>query len=210
LSRLNVRLEEKTVQLEETNVLLDQTKEQLGQAIERGGQRARKLVAERLHSEIQHYFSTGIVLLNKCMKKQNTDETIEEALSELKDGKEAGRRIMEDLYPPEFDDPHATFLDWMQALAKRNSKLLPTDVQDSSNKSINQIDRERAMSIHLILSNALLNIYKHAEATQARISCSSQADAYVIAVSDDGKGMARENGGQPVSTSYGLSDMKAQ
>jgi signal transduction histidine kinase len=195
--------------LKDLNIKLTDTKYELGHALESGAQQGRKNVTKELHSDVQHFLSMSRVLIQPIADTGN--QNAQKAFDAVSQGLDAVRRIINNLDPPEFENPKATFLEWVEALAKRNSLQVPIMIEDNTNGSINQLDRQNGRLAYEIVQNALVNVCKHAQATQAKVSISSKGESFAIVVSDDGKGLPP--GWSEHSDrwkSHGVSGMKAQ
>ncbi|HEY9775386.1 MAG TPA: CHASE2 domain-containing protein [Planktothrix sp.] len=203
------RVRKRNVELVQANTELSSTKDKLGRALESGAEHERKRVTTEIHDETQDYFSMVKAMIKPMSEKG--DANAKRAFDAVSEGLAGLRRIMHNLYPPEFEDENATFLQLVKELAKRKSSQMPTEVRDETDQKINQLARSNWFPAYRIVQQALANAAAHAEPSQAIINLSIKDSAFVITVTDDGKGLP-EGGIESAarSGSYGTDSMRAR
>jgi two-component system sensor histidine kinase UhpB len=100
------------------------------------------------------------------------------------------RRIISDLRPSVLDHLGVwTAIEWYAGQIEERTGL-PCKVSISAEVAAIEVDPERATAMFRIVQEALTNFVRHARASRAEIRIRREAGAVMIAVEDDGVGIA--------------------
>ena len=150
----------------------------------------RKRIARELHDDTIQAMAAASRRLDSLTTGQEISENLREPLEELQRDIDESlmrtRRLMQDLRPPTLE-----YLGLLPALRE-----LITQVQEQCSIKIDLRTRgsgrhfspENELLVYRIVQEALRNIWKHSEATEAEFAVEFDEDKTIITISDNGKG----------------------
>lgn len=200
-------LTERNQELENMNAELARARWELGSAIDRGAEQERKDIADGLHDEMLPKLQHAASLLEPLTEKDISIDGLEPALSTLKDARVRMRRLMKGLNPPSLEVGLVDAIDDLILDAggsSLNIKFRPT----VDKQSLEELDKNSTRRIFRIVQEAINNIDKHAEATEAQINLSVEGEQLVLIIADNGKGLPER--GNEDGDSYGLFGMRTK
>ena len=144
----------------------------------------------------------------KVLPKKNAEKNLTELSYLVKDSIKEVREIAYDLHPHQLEQ-----LGLQKAIESAIKKIAYIS-NINFNMSISKIDKyfNEQDSIHFfrIVQEAVYNIYKHSNATNAVIDIHKKSNQIFVDINDDGKGFDKElqfQNGKPVQEGLGLSNM---
>ena len=169
----------------------------------------RTIIAREIHDELGqsltalkmdvswlgNNFSAGLEALKEkiAVMLKYIDETIKTV-----------QRISAELRPGILDDLGCmAAIEW---LAQELQKRTEICCEVSSTFDCDTLDRCRATALFRIVQEALTNICRHAEATQARVSLEASGNTLTVSITDNGKGISETSISDP--DSLGLIGMR--
>ena len=156
----------------------------------------RTRIARELHDELGQAL-TGLKLdlawMERRLNRHSQSELVDRCgslLGRLDDVNVSVRRIITELRPSVLDQLGlADAIEWQaQDFAARTGLELELDIQDDCNSPQDGI----ASAVFRMLQEALTNIAKHANATRVRVALRTVSCVLSLEVSDDGRGITRE------------------
>lgn len=168
-------------------------------------------VARALHDEMGSSLTAVNMDLMSVRQRLGEDSALGERLarasSTLKSTVEGLRRIIEDLRPSMLESLglREAVRSWAKEYAERSGIPLTIDIPDE----IPQLPAGSPIGLFRIAQEALANSVRHAKASAIRLSMRVEKDRVILAVADDGVGIApRSSGtGRP---QHGLLAMREQ
>jgi signal transduction histidine kinase len=180
-------------------------------------ERERTRWAREIHDEtVQGLGALRLMLANA--RDLHNDDALHNAVGEVLEGLgneiEGLRHLITELRPAALDD--LGLVPALEALARRAQAIDGLDVQTEIDLDLGpeeRLDAELESTVYRVVQEALTNVSRHAQATQALISISSREGTIRVAVTDDGKGLP--SGGVPAGPrgdglqgGFGLSGMR--
>lgn len=149
----------------------------------------RDRIARDLHdSIIQDLFAIGLSLqgLSERTEDEVTTAMLDDAVDRLDDAVEALRRYIYELKTS--DELRRGFSDRMTDLVDRLSGPYPTIVELSLDPGVDRLDARTAEEALKLLTEALSNALRHAQASKVSVSAVVAGEHVVLTVADDGRG----------------------
>jgi signal transduction histidine kinase len=181
-------------------------------------ERERTRWAREIHDEtVQGLGALRLKLANA--RDLHDEQTLEVAVGDVLEGLgneiEGLRHLITELRPAALDD--LGLVPALEALARRAQAIDGLDVQTEIDLDLGpedqRLDAELESTIYRVVQEALTNVSRHAQATQAVVSVSSHDGVVRVAVTDDGQGLSA-NGhpqgprGDGLEGGFGLSGMR--
>jgi signal transduction histidine kinase len=169
----------------------------------------KSALSRELHDELGGLLVAARMDLSWLQQRLPTsDPSIEQRFKRIHESLSAGvdlkRRVVEELRPTLLDNMGLyTALRWQFKETCRRAGLKCTETIPESEPKFNP---DAAIGVFRIAQEALTNILKHAEAKSANLVIGIEGDAFVLRVSDDGKGIPVNR--LQTSTSHGLASMR--
>lgn len=169
-------------------------------------QNIRNTIAQDLHDDIGSTLSSISILSNLAIKEKNTNQTLA-SMHEIKDSSVTLMEKMDDIVwsiNPRNDSLDNLFLRirrFATSLFEAKNIDYTITIQDINDLTF---PMEWRQHIYLILKEAINNLVKYAEATQASIRINYQNDILEIYIQDNGKGFDVSN----TFNGNGLTSMK--
>jgi signal transduction histidine kinase len=153
----------------------------------------RKRIAQELHDGMAGKLGALRFYINSLMRRaQNTrDHQLDEAVfdkveNELKESIEEIRSISHNLMPVDFSK--ISFTELIQKHIALFSSKKGLDVASDITNDLNNQSQLLQLSLYRIISELINNIYKHAQASNAKIVCKKEAESILLSVEDNGIG----------------------
>jgi PAS domain S-box-containing protein len=160
---------------------------------------ARRRLERNLHDGAQQRLVALLLLLRNAQRGSlPIAEALDEALAELAAAVRELRELAQGLHPSALSDRGLGAA--LRIVAARSPVRVELDVTDTP------IDTNVAVAAYYIVSEALTNVAKYAEATRAAVRVRETDRALVVVVEDDGKGGADASLGTGIA---GLADRVA-
>jgi signal transduction histidine kinase len=169
----------------------------------------KSALSRELHDELGGLLVAARMDLSWLQQRLPTsDPSIEQRFKRIHESLSAGvdlkRRVVEELRPTLLDNMGLyTALRWQFKETCRRAGLKCTETIPESEPKFSP---DAAIGVFRIAQEALTNILKHAEAKSANLVIGVEGDAFVLRVSDDGKGIPVNR--LQTSTSHGLASMR--
>ncbi len=193
LQRAHDELEQR---VRERTTALRQTSEQLRRLAARQDdilEREHKRISREIHDELGQNLTAlniGLTMLDRLglpeaalPRIQGLTKVVEQMLSTV-------QRISQELRPTHLDDLGLTAaLDWLIREFRKNTGI---DVQLQLAPEEPRVNSEQAIAIYRMVQEALTNVARHAKAQLVRVRLGILAGHLVVAVKDDGLGIAPE------------------
>jgi two-component system, NarL family, sensor histidine kinase DevS len=160
-------------------------------------ERERERWARELHDETVQ--GLGVLRMQLANARDSGDPTqIEVAIKEVSEGLQREitgiRHLITELRPAALDDLGLEAA--LDALARRAEAVyglhVQTEVQLTPEHEHERLDAELETTVYRIMQEALNNVSRHAEASNASLSVSERDGTLVATVTDDGKGLPPE------------------
>jgi PAS domain S-box-containing protein len=158
----------------------------------KAGDEQRRRLERNLHDGAQQRLVAATLMLRIAQARQRTDpgsaqELLAEAARELDAGLEELRELARGLHPGALTDHGLRRA--VEALGNR----LPLRVEIDVPKE--RLPEQLEATAYYVVSEALTNVVKHAQATAARVAIARDTGMLRLAITDDGRGGADESGG---------------
>jgi signal transduction histidine kinase len=169
----------------------------------------KSALSRELHDELGGLLVAARMDLSWLQQRLPTnDPSIEQRFKRIHESLSAGvdlkRRVVEELRPTLLDNMGLyTALRWQFKETCRRAGLKCTETIPEMEPKFNP---DAAIGVFRIAQEALTNILKHAEARSANLVIGIEGDAFVLRVSDDGKGIPASR--LQTNTSHGLASMR--
>lgn len=152
-----------------------------GRLAEAAAQERRRLERDLHDGAQQRILATGmrLRLLQERLPPDHGAE-VDVAVRELRDAVEELRRIAQGVRPSRLDDGLAAAL-----VAVRQTTPLPVELEVGDLPEVSEL---RALTAYLVVSEAVANALKHAQASCVRVRVGALDDRLTVAVVDDGLG----------------------
>lgn len=152
----------------------------------------RRRIARELHDSLGQELSAAKMMADKMAMDNRSPESAREAadISELIDHSiQQVRSISYLLHPPLLDEIglHSALQFYLEGFTKRSGIEISFDVQPAD---FPRLPLEMETAIFRIFQEALTNVFRHAEAREARISLVREDHQVVGTVQDNGKGIS--------------------
>jgi signal transduction histidine kinase len=203
------RAEEKTKQAEQTLRSFQEQLRDLATHLQERQEEERRCIAREIHDELAQTLTALKIDTSWLMRRlDKAPRAVQERLKEmgalLETLVNSVRRIGTELRPDVLDDLGLTAaIEWqLQDVHKRTG----IDYELSLPSEDIPLDQGRATAMFRIFQEALTNVLRHAEASKAVVRVMQQADALLLEVADDGKGITPEQ--LTDRTSLGLLSMR--
>jgi signal transduction histidine kinase len=183
-------------------------------------ERERTRWAREIHDEtVQGLGALRLKLANA--RDLHDEQTLEVAVGDVLEGLgneiEGLRHLITELRPAALDD--LGLVPALEALARRAQAIDGLDVQTEIDLDLGPIedgrrlDAELESTIYRVVQEALTNVSRHAQATQAIVSVSGRGEAIRVSVTDDGQGLSANGAplgprGDGLEGGFGLSGMR--
>jgi two-component system sensor histidine kinase UhpB len=201
--------EEKTRQAEQTLRSFQEQLRDLATHLQERQEEERRCIAREIHDELAQTLTALRIDTSWLMRRlDKAPRAVQERLKEmgalLETLVNSVRRIGTELRPDVLDDLGLTAaIEWqLQDVHKRTG----IDYELSLPSEDIPLDQWRATAMFRIFQEALTNVLRHAEASKAVVRVMQQADALLLEVADDGKGITPEQ--LTDRTSLGLLSMR--
>ena len=179
----------------------------------------RRYVARELHDGVaQTTLQLGFqaAICRKLLERGNF-EMLAQELSALEARVQLAstqvREVIADLRPPRLE-PDAPLKEYLQSASDTHweRKGESRDLQINMPDPLSQLYPAQKLALTRIVQEALLNIRKHAQAKNIRLSLTNDADNFYLLIADNGKGFdLAEVAGRPVDRGgAGLAQMRAR
>ena len=196
-----------------TEQALEQSNQRLREltgALQDAEEAERKRIARELHDDLgQHLLALRMELVRLSERiEQEPRAALSVKLHEMEKLLDATvlsvRRIMSDLRPAVLDDLGlGAAIEWLaEDFTQRSGISCSAEVQEDDMDT----DDRHATAVFRIAQEALTNIWRHAGATQARLSLRRDDHSLVLMIDDNGKGMSDKAQHKP--RSFGLRGMR--
>src|SRR5919108_232962 len=184
--------EEKTRQAEQTLRSFQEQLRDLATHLQERQEEERRCIAREIHDELAQTLTALKIDISWLMRRlDKAPRAVQERLKEmgalLDTLVNSVRRIGTELRPDVLDDLGLTAaIEWaLQEMHKRTGmpyelSLPPEDIP---------LDQGRATAMFRIFQEALTNVLRHAEASKVVVRVMQHADALLLEVADDGKGI---------------------
>ncbi len=151
----------------------------------------RRRVARELHDELGQRLSVlklDLAALRGRAAADADDSTLEQLARGVDDALAATRRIAADLRPAMLDDLGlSAALEWLADGWGRRTGVTITIEGDPVDDRLSEAG---AITVYRIVQEALTNVARHAQAQHAQIELRRSGEDLVVAVEDDGRGLA--------------------
>ncbi len=171
----------------------------------------RRRLARDLHDGLGQELAVAKMVLDKMTMQKSAappQETWSQASSIIDNAIQQVRTMSHLLHPPLLDEVGLlSALSWyVEGLTKRSGIETSLDVQCGD---FPRLWAEVETAVFRIVQEALTNVFRHSEASKVWITLSHREGVIVVAVRDDGKGIARKVAElQPDSVGVGIGGMK--
>jgi two-component system sensor histidine kinase UhpB len=152
----------------------------------------RRRLAREIHDELAQALTAlklDVAWLSRCLSAADPAcrERLHDMAAMLDRLVDSVRRIGTELRPDILDDLGlAAAIEWhLQEVRKRTGMACELSLPAEEIP----LDQERATAMYRIFQEALTNVLRHAEASRIAVRLAREADALVLQVADDGKGM---------------------
>ncbi|AHF98037.1 hypothetical protein DESACE_06265 [Desulfurella acetivorans A63] len=180
-------LEIKICELEKANAKI--TEAQKNQIISE----ERNRIALDLHDTIAQVFLTIGLNMEWCLRKIPEESDVYKQIKITKDlSKKAVSQIRDTIFDLSFN-PERSFLDLVHDLVKEFENLTDIKINVFVHGELKRYTIQQNKVIYTIINESLHNIIKHAQATEATISVKLFKEKTIIEISDNGKGIKRNN-----------------
>ncbi len=197
------RVQQKNIDLTSINKELTQTKHALALAINRGAEAERRRLAQELHDgTLGQLFQVSVAVSR--LVQEGKDDAASQALEKVRCTMSDIRRIMQNLYPRVLEK-YGLVSAIRDLASSSNSSSIHMDFVNDGAERLDGLDKDSQLLIYRIVQEALNNVEKHSQATEARIVLGSAGRKLLVSVADNGKGIA-----QPVHNlqCYGVEGIK--
>src|SRR5437867_6011195 len=163
-------------------------------------------VAREIHDELGQALTILKMDLAWIMSKpQNrTHKKIKSMIAEVDQTIQKVRQIVTDLRPSILDELGlSAALEWQLSQFQERTGI--RGIFESSNESLD-LSRDVSAALFRVVQEALTNVMRHASASDVRISIESAVDRLLIFITDNGKGVTRQQINDPKS--FGIVGMK--
>ena len=167
----------------------------------------RQLIGYEIHDGLvqemtaaQLFMESGLAALHDA--DAGAKQSLQDAATWLRRSIDDARRLIQGLEPPEFETLGLT--EAVRQLTK-DERLRGADVALESNDLLVDLDETLALAVFRMIQEALTNIWKHAEATEASVRLERGNESLTITVADNGKGFAPET---DAAKRFGLKGMQ--
>jgi two-component system sensor histidine kinase UhpB len=174
------------------NEMLDRLEEERRDSVRRSleaqeGERRR--VAQELHDEIGQMLTAIVLRLNGLERRSPTGlrADLAEAREDARASLEDVRRIAQRLRPEALEDLGLTSA--LEALCSRVADRGRIRVRTRLDVDLSQVTPEMELVVYRVAQEALTNTLRHAEASEALVELSGEADALTLRVVDNGRGV---------------------
>jgi PAS domain S-box-containing protein len=184
---------------------------ELAGALQDAEEAERKRLARELHDDLgQHLLALRMDLVGLAGRiERESPASLSVKLHDmeilLNATVQSVRRIISDLRPTILDDLGlCAALEWLvEDFVQRSGISCRVEIEEDDRDNI---DDRRATAVFRIAQEALTNIWRHAGATQARLSFKAYDHSLVLTIDDNGKGICDE--AQQKLQSFGLRGMR--
>jgi len=160
-----------------------------GAAALRAAEGVRMEIARDLHDDTAQQLSAHLIHL-RLLENAASEETRKEQVELLREGLQETvatvRRIARGLRPPELEDAGLKAAIQAHARILRESRGLPIEVDVEPVEPA--LDSDGLLVLYRIIQEALTNVARHADASQARVRLRREGGMVVAEVLDDGVG----------------------
>jgi two-component system sensor histidine kinase UhpB len=163
----------------------------------------RRRIARELHDEVGQTL-TGVMLQIEGLASTIPDDLrgqLDELRETARHGTEEVRRIARRLRPDALDELGLSSALAALASAIERQARIPVVRRLASQV---QVSPEEELVIYRVAQEALTNVARHADAKSVQLELRDEADAIVLTVRDDGRGMPRN----PATSSHGVRGMR--
>ena len=162
----------------------------LNRALAKAEESERKRISEYLHDELGATLAFANMKLTSYrpeMSSENVRQIIREASELLGKAIRDSRVAIYDISPPILHEMGLeAAINWKLEVLKKEGGI-ESDLVIS--QQIKTIDHDLQIFVYRIVSEFLLNVLKHAEATKVIVEIETDGDRMTISVSDNGKGL---------------------
>ncbi len=176
-------------------------------AISRAQEDERKRIARELHDDTLQ----SLVVVARHLEELGGSEsglTVAEVREEVRELAKSVRRFSQELRPSILDD--LGLIPALKWLAQELQNNFGIEVTVKTSGKQHQLDAETELSLFRVVQEALTNVRKHAEATEASVRVSFHDDRIKVTVKDNGKGFdtAQRNSDANGESKLGLLGMQ--
>ena len=153
-------------------------------------EKERNAIGIELHDNVNQILVGTTMFLSMLKKKpENSDQIIEESITNIKDAINENRKIAHLLVTPDLDYKHLP----EQITYLCNKMLQPSGIDfttDYKNYRLNLDNLNQKITIYRIAQEQFTNIIKHAEASEVKVILTTPDDCtFMMKITDNGKGM---------------------
>lgn len=202
---LEDRVRERTLELTEVNKELGKSREELrllSEYLQRAREEERTRVAREVHDELGQLLTALKMDLAYCGQHLQGDRSVVGdrmmAMEKQIDlGIETVRKICSDLRPHVLERLGLQAgIDWyVRGFEKRTGIRCTVSMP----QEIPELDKDLSLVLFRVLQEAMINVARHAGATQVQILLKEKGDRLVLKVKDNGKGISKEDIANPAS-----------
>ena len=186
--RLEARIRQQHVQEQQAKRELQRLSGELVNAQER----ERRTIARDLHDEIGQALMTVKLDLGTVERSGQVSGAPAQALAEARATTELAIRTVRDLsqllHPPMLDDFGLVVT--LEAFVRRFGDRTGVQTQLALDGIDRRLPSDVEVCVYRVVQEALTNVARHAEAKSCRVSLQRHADSLLVAVEDDGSGIA--------------------
>ena len=146
----------------------------------------RRRIARELHDGVSQTLTAVKFELERLGRRPGVGEEIQRAVGTLGDAIGEVRQLCMDLRPSQLD--HLGLLATVQWFAKSYTARTSIDVRVDAPEELQTLPPEVEINVYRVIQEALSNISKHAEATQATVKIRARRRRLDVTITDDGVG----------------------
>jgi two-component system sensor histidine kinase UhpB len=172
----------------------------LSHALLRVQERERAALSRELHDEIGQTFTALKIHLQAAQRMAHTGSTaaqLDECMRIVEYALERVRGLSIDLRPPQLD--HFGLVTALRSHLLRVPRPEGLELRLESNTESTRVDSDVEIACFRIVQEAITNVLRHANATQALVDVEFRTDEVLIQVRDDGCGFEPEAASERIS-----------
>jgi signal transduction histidine kinase len=165
----------------------------------------QRRIARDLHDDVVGRLSVLLFDLGRMRAQQPIERAgdSDKLMADTKSIVDSLRRVIRDLRPPMIDQfGLKTSLDWLCSEFARNTGVACAFI---CHPALSNLDTAIACTFYRIVQEALTNITRHAQATEAGVQLTQIDNSLQLRIEDNGRGMLNED--RSKSGSFGLQGM---
>jgi two-component system CheB/CheR fusion protein len=161
-------------------------------------ERTRRKIGHHLHDALGSDLAGGIMVAESIRKELAKDgreeaERLGEVVEMLKESVETARNLSHELVPAGLQEE--TLAQTLRHLCEQRDDQSDTQCQfDGNPEETLPLRKETVLHLYRIAQEAVMNAYRHAEASRVEVSLTQEGDVLRLQVRDDGVGLPDEFG----------------